>query len=78
MDQFFLPFLKIGLSLENLQALENILEVIDRLHILLRGLASISALSFKHFPERLSIPAGFEVTIFCIILKSSSSKVALR
>ena len=78
MDQFFLPFLKIGLSLEHLQALEKILEAIDRLHILLSGLASISALTFKHFPERLSMPEGFEMAILCIILKSSSSKVALR
>ena len=68
----FLLFLKIGLSFATLQAFGKALEVIDRLQISLRGFARISAPSFKNFPERLSMPAAFEMPIFRIILKTSS------
>ena len=68
----FLLFLKIGLSFATLQAFGKALEVIDRLQISLRGFARISALSFKNFPKTLSMPAAFEMSVFCIILKTSS------
>ena len=66
MGQVFLPFLKIGLSFATLQAFGKVLEVIDRLQISLRGFARISAPSFKNFPERLSMPAAFEMSIFAL------------
>ena len=73
-----MPFLKLGLRSAVLQAFEKVLKVIDRLQISRRGLARISAPSFKNFPERLSMPAAFEILIFCIIIKTSSSEVSLR
>ena len=66
------------MSFATLQALGKALEVIDRLQISLRGFARISAPSFKNFPERLSMPAAFEMSMFCIILKTSSWEVILR
>ena len=56
--------------LKTLQAFGKVLEVIDRLQILLRGFARVSVPSFKNFPERLSMSAAFEMLIFCIILKT--------
>ena len=54
------------------QTFGKALLLIDRLEISLRCFARISAPSFKNFPDRLSMPAAFEMSIFCIILKTSA------
>ena len=48
------PFLYIGFNFDNLQESE----VIERLHISVRGLAKTFAPSFIKRPDRLSKPAG--------------------
>ena len=65
------------MSFVTLQAFGKALEVIDRLQISLRSFARILAPSFKNFPERLSMPAAFEISMFCNILKTSSWEVRL-
>ena len=59
-----LAFLKNSLNFAILQAFRKSLEVIDRLEISLRGFARISAPSFKNIPERMSMPAVFDILYF--------------
>lgn len=72
-----MPFLKVSLSFATSEALGEGIKVNDRLQISLKGFAKISTPSFKNLPERLSMSAAFETSMFCVILKTSS-EVSLR
>ena len=66
------------MSLTTLQVFRKVIETIDRLQISVIGFPRISAPCFKNFPERLSMSAAFEMSIFCIILKTFSLEISLK
>ena len=59
----FRPFLKIGLTFANLEALGNLFKNIERLQISVTGLERKEAPSFKNVPGSLPMPATFVVSI---------------
>ena len=50
----------------------------ERFHILVIGFAKMTAPSFKNLPERLSIPAALEISIFLNSFRAISSVVGFN
>ena len=69
------PFLYNGFNLTILQSLGKSPDQMEILHIFAIGFTRIFAPSFKSFPEILSIPAAFEMSINCKTSKTFFSVV---